>query len=120
MQWSVRLAVAAAVIALAGSACGEEQTNIVTQGRTKDEQDAARMIAAEHKSGNDGTQEPPSRVDCKRSGTSDFPTPVGETPKGVFTCTAKFPDGFTFDCEVDAGRDEAGCVPHLPGKGSDG
>lgn len=93
--------------------CGDDGTKIV--GRTEDEKKAARLVAGDHTAGNDGTEEAPSRVRCKRTGTSEFPLPEGQRAKGIYECVAKFPDGFTEDCEVDAATDEVGCVPRVPG-----
>lgn len=94
-------------------ACGGDGTTIV--GESEGERDAARLVADDHTAGNDGTEEAPSRVECRRTGTSEFPVPVGQRAKGVYRCAAKYPDGITEDCEVDAGRDEVGCVPSIPG-----
>jgi hypothetical protein len=89
--------------------CGEGGTTIV--GETEGAKSAAHLVAEDHTSGNDGSEEPPSRVVCRRKGTSDFPVPAGQTAKGVYACVAEFSNGLTEDCEVDAGRGEVGCVP---------
>ena len=93
-------------------ACGEDGTTIV--GKTDGEKAAARSVAEDHTSGNDGSEEAPSRVDCRRTGTSVFPIPAGQKAEGVYRCVAKFPDGFTEECEVDAGSEKVGCAPKLP------
>ena len=89
--------------------CGDGGTTIV--GETEGARAAAHSVAEDHTSGNDGTEEPPSRVECRRKGTSDFPVPAGQTARGIYGCVAEYPDGITEDCEVDAGRGEVGCRP---------
>ncbi len=100
-------------VALLG--CGDEDTTIA--GKTEDDKAAARLVLETYPTAGDekGSEEPPSRVECRRTGTSDFPRPVGQKAKGTYECTAKFPDGISNACEVDAATEEVGCVPTLAG-----
>jgi hypothetical protein len=111
----LRVLVFVAAISVAMTACGDDDETTAIEGRTAGERAAARAVANDHTAGNDGSEERASRVGCRRTGTSDFPTPAHEAPKGVYKCAADFPDGFTEDCEVDEGRDQVSCVPRGPG-----